>query len=107
MVNCEHYTYRVTWSEEDNEFIGLCAEFPSLSFLAKARTAALDGIVDTVMMVVEDLSNNEETIPAPISEKHFSGKFQVRIPPEQHRMLAIKAAEFGISLNRYISSILI
>ncbi len=32
MVNeTEKYTYRVMWSDEDEEFIGLCAEFPSLS----------------------------------------------------------------------------
>jgi predicted HicB family RNase H-like nuclease len=28
----------------------------------------------------------------------------VRIPPGQHRMLAIKAAEEEVSLNRYISA---
>jgi len=26
----DHYCYRVTWSEEDQEQLGLCAEFPSL-----------------------------------------------------------------------------
>ncbi|HAA30576.1 MAG TPA: hypothetical protein DCE56_26435 [Cyanobacteria bacterium UBA8553] len=31
-------------------------------------------------------------------------RFQVRVPPEQHRALAIKAAEAGVSLNRYVSS---
>ena len=30
----EHYTCRITWSEEDKEYVGLCAEFPSLSWLA-------------------------------------------------------------------------
>jgi len=29
----DHYTYRVTWSEEDKEYVGLCAEFPGLSWL--------------------------------------------------------------------------
>ena len=24
-----HYTYRVTWSAEDAEFVGTCLEFPS------------------------------------------------------------------------------
>jgi len=24
----DRYTYRVTWSEEDEEHVGLCAEFP-------------------------------------------------------------------------------
>ena len=27
----DHHTYRVTWSEEDSEHVGLCAEFPSLA----------------------------------------------------------------------------
>jgi len=40
----DRYTYRVTWSEDDNEYVGLCAEFPSLSWLAKTPEAALKGI---------------------------------------------------------------
>jgi len=30
-MNVNHYTYRVTWSAEDDEYLGLCVEFPSLS----------------------------------------------------------------------------
>ncbi len=54
--------------------------------------------------VVTDMQKNNEEVPEALAEKHFSGKFQVRIPPEQHRKLAMKAAEMGVSLNRYISS---
>ena len=43
MLQNDHYTYRVTWSEEDGEYIGLCAEFPSLSWLAAEPEAALSG----------------------------------------------------------------
>ena len=39
------YTYRVTWSEDDSEYVGLCAEFPSLSWLARTPEAALKGIL--------------------------------------------------------------
>ena len=28
-MDSKQYTYRVTWSAEDNEYVGLCAEFPS------------------------------------------------------------------------------
>jgi len=104
MVNHEHYTYRVTWSAEDEEYVGLCAEFPSLSYLDESMTKALNGIVELVGQIVQDMVANGEMLPEPIAEKHYSGKFQVRIPPEQHRMLAIRAAEEGVSLNRYISA---
>ena len=29
-----HYTYRVSWSADDAEYVATCAEFPSLSWLA-------------------------------------------------------------------------
>ena len=34
------------------------------------------------------------------ANKHIYGKFMVRVPPVIHRMLALEAAESGISLNR-------
>ncbi len=37
-------TYRVTWSEEDQEYVGMCAEFPSLSWLEETQEGALSGI---------------------------------------------------------------
>ena len=43
-MNPKHYTYRVTWSPEDGEHVALCAEFPSLSWLAKTPESALRGI---------------------------------------------------------------
>ena len=98
------YTYRVTWSEDDHEYVGLCAEFPSLSWLAKTPEAALKGIRKLVADVRKDLRENGETIPEPIACKRYSGKFMVRVPPEIHRNLAIQAAESGVSLNRIASS---
>ena len=100
----DRYTYRVTWSEDDQEHVGLCVEFPSLSWLAKSPEAALQGIRKIINDAITDMRNNGETPPSPLSGKSFSGRFIVRLPPEVHRDLAIKAAEEGISLNRLISS---
>ncbi len=103
-IKNDHYTYRVTWSEDDQEYIGLCAEFPSLSWLAKTPEAALKGIRKIVAEVIEDMFSNSEAVPEPLAVKNYSGKFMVRVPPEVHRSLAIKAAEAGVSLNRLASS---
>ena len=100
----DRYTYRITWSEDDREFVGLCLEFPSLSWLAKKPEAALKGIRRVVKEAVEEMEDHGEPPPSPISGRSYSGKFIVRIPPEVHRALAIKAAEQGISLNRFISA---
>ena len=100
----DRYTYRVTWSDDDNEYVGLCAEFPSLSWLARTPETALKGIRKVVADIVEDMRYEGETVPTPIAGKNYSGKFVVRIPPEVHRKLAIQAAESGVSLNRIASS---
>lgn len=100
----DKYTYRVTWSEEDSEFVGMCAEFPSLSWLDQDLEAALKGIRAMVSECIADMTKSGEGIPAPISARQYSGKFMVRVPPEVHRHLAIEAAESGVSLNRIASA---
>ena len=100
----DRYTYRVTWSDEDQEHVGLCAEFPSLSWLAANPEASLKGIRSLVSSIIADMEKQKEEIPEPIAIKHFSGKFMVRVPPEVHRQLALQAAERGVSLNRLASS---
>lgn len=100
----DRYTYRVTWSEEDEEYLGLCAEFPSLSWLANEPEEALQGIRQVVAEVVADMEANDEAVPEPIAVRRYSGKFMIRIPPELHRRLALEAAEAGVSLNRLASA---
>ena len=100
----DRYTYRVTWSEDDQEYVGLCAEFSSLSWLARTPEAALKGIRQVVADVVKDMQDQGEEVPVPIASRHYSGKFMVRVPPEVHRDLALQAAEAGVSLNRLASA---
>ena len=100
----DRYTYRVIWSEDDNQLVGLCAEFPSLSYLASTPQKAIQGILKVVADVVKDMEANDESVPEPICSRRYSGKFMVRVPPEVHRRLALEAAEEEISLNRLVSA---
>ena len=92
------------WSEEDGEYIGLCAEFPSLSWLAKTQEKALTGIRNTVQEIIRDMQSTGEPIPEPLTTRRYSGKFTVRVPPEVHRKLSIQAAESRVSFNRLVSA---
>ena len=96
------YTYRVTFSEEDQEYVGLCAELPSLSWLGKQREGALTGIVNLVVEVLQDMEQSGEHQPVPFNNREFSGELRIRIPPAVHRRLAIRAAEEKTSLNKLI-----
>jgi predicted HicB family RNase H-like nuclease len=98
----DHYTYRVSFSEEDQEFVGLCAEFPSLSWLDQDRTKALNGIVRVVLDVLQDMKKTGEEHPTPLTAKAYSGELRLRMPPALHQRLAVRAAEEKISLNKLI-----
>ncbi len=97
-----HYTYRVTWSAEDGEFVGTCLEFPSLSWLATTQDEALHGIRDVVRDVVQDLHSSGDPIPEPLSSRSYSGKFNLRVGARLHRKLALEAAQEHLSLNQYV-----
>lgn len=97
-----HYTYRVSWSAEDEEFVATCLEFPSLSWLAASQVEALEGLEDLLRDTLTDMEEQEEEIPAPFSERRYSGKFNVRVGERLHRDLATQAAEENMSLNQYV-----
>ena len=56
----DRYTYRVTWSEEDDEYVGLCPEFPLLSWLAPRPEGAFAGIRRTVADAVQDVQERDD-----------------------------------------------
>ena len=99
----DRYSYHVQWSEEDGEYVGTVTEFPGLSWLAENPVDALIGIQNAAKECVEDMRAHGENPPEPYADRKYSGKFIVRIPPEEHRQLVMEAAEQGVSLNRLVS----
>ena len=74
----DRYTYRVTWSEEDQEYVGLCAEFPSLSWLKSDPEKALAGIRKLVKEIVSDLKKCKEPVPEPMILQPFPVVLKIR-----------------------------
>jgi predicted HicB family RNase H-like nuclease len=102
-VTRDHYTYRLSWSPEDGEYVATCVEFPSLSWLDGDELAALRGLKDLVRDTVEDMRTNGEQPPEALADKKYSGQLSLRMPPELHRRLTIEAAEAHISLSRHLN----
>ena len=63
----DRYTYSVTWSDEDGEYVGLCAEFPSLSWLSPTSEGVFSGIRRLVSDSLADMRADDEVPPSPIS----------------------------------------
>ena len=101
-MEVSHYTYRVAWSVEDDEFVATVVEFPSLSWLAPSQIGALEGLEALLSSVIADMQQQGEDVPEPISERSYSGKFNLRLGEKLHRDIALRAAEENLSINQWV-----
>jgi predicted HicB family RNase H-like nuclease len=97
-----HYTYRVAWSAEDNEYVATVGEFPSLSWLDASQFRALEGLQTLLADVIADMRRDGEAVPLPLSERTYSGKFNLRLGESLHREVALHAAEENLSINQWV-----
>lgn len=104
MRSAKEYTYRVFWYPEDEAFVAVSDEFPSLSAVEDSQERALLSITELVEDVLEEMEASGEQPPIPLGARRYSGKCLLRMTPEQHRRLAMEAAEAGVSLNKLITS---
>ena len=67
---------------------------PSLSWLASSQVEALTGLDDLIAETVADMREQGETVPQPLSERRYSGKFNLRVGESLH-FVAGRAFLFG------------
>ena len=104
MYKAQDYTYRLFWSEGDNEWVGTAVEFPLLSYLDKDYLNAALGIQEVVGFALEVIEEEGREAPQPLRQRLYSGKFALRMTPEQHARVTLEAAEQGISINQLLVS---
>ena len=101
------YTKIVECSDEAGCFIGSAPPLigPCCHGRNEARVyAQLCGIVEEWIALLE---SDGHTLPEPLGNKEFSGKFVLRLEPAIHRRLAAKARAAGESLNSYCVKMLV
>jgi len=104
MYKAEDYTYRVFWSESDQEYVGSVVEFPYVSFLDKNRSKAFEGVTKAVEDVLAIYLEDGEEPAVPLGKRKYTGKFALRMTKEQHQRVAMEAAEQGVSINQLLVS---
>lgn len=103
-----NYPYTVEEYEEDGKrFFSLSIpDLPGCGAIGETIEEALKNLEEAKKAWIEVCLEEGLPIPEPESEKEFSGKFLLRIPPRLHMKLKKLAEKDGMSLNKYISSIL-
>jgi predicted HicB family RNase H-like nuclease len=100
-VNMNRYTYRAEWSPEQGEYVGRCIELPWLSQWAPTMQEAMAAVEQAADEFIAAREEDGEDVPAPLTERKYSGRFVVRTSPALHARLAVEAAEQNVSMNHW------
>lgn len=96
------YTYRAEWSPERSEYVGRCIELPWLSERAPTMREAIAAVEEAVDKDIAERHATGGSVPSPLTERQYSGKFVVRTSPALHARLTIEAAEQNVSMNQWV-----
>lgn len=89
--------------DEDNEWLAHFEELPHISAFGDSPEEALKELDIAWSEVKQSYIDKGEEVPQSISNKRFSGQFNVRIDKRLHKELAMEAVRAGISLNALVS----
>jgi len=100
----QNFKYRVdiAWSEEDSAYIARVPELQDCMTHGDTIEEAAKNAQEVIQLAVQALHDMGKPIPIPMAERKFSGKIPLRIEPNLHRDLTVKAEMEGESLNKFI-----
>lgn len=87
-------------------YVGHIAELAGCVTQGETRAEVLAMLDDAKAAWLETALEENLTIPEPLAEEGFSGKFLLRIPKSLHRRLALTARREGVSLNQLAACLL-
>lgn len=106
MKLADRYLKIVEWSDVDQCYVGRC---PGL-MLGGVHGDDEIKVYEELCQVIEEWLqiHGEDNLPLPTftANKNYTGKFVLRIPPELHERLTIKAMIEGDSLNTFCRKVL-
>ncbi len=97
-----NYLKIVEWSEEDQCYIGTAPGLFMGGVHGDEETAVFQELCGVVEETIALFEAEGKTLPAPTANKRYSGKISLRIPPELHRQVSIRAMQIGESVNKFV-----
>jgi antitoxin HicB len=98
------YRVDIIWSPKDRAYIAKVPELEGCTTHGDSVETAAANAEDAILGYLESLNLRGLPVPTPLSEQTFSGKIPLRIDPNLHRDLVVKAQTEGTSLNKFIES---
>lgn len=100
------YLKVVEWSEADGCFVGRCPGLFAGGVHGNDEAEVYRELCEAAEEWVDIIEGDGAPLPPPTAGKSYSGKFVVRLSPEQHQRAALKAMARGESLNQLVAEAL-
>lgn len=106
MRPADRYLKIVEWSDEDKCYIGRSPGLMLGGVHGDDEVQVYRALCEAVEEWIEIHQQDGTPLPPFTAPKEYSGKFMLRLSPELHERLAIRALIEGVSLNSYCRKIL-
>ena len=100
----DNYLKIVEWSPEDQCFVGTAPGLILGGIYGNNQRLVFDKLCRAIDEVIALMKKEGHPIPPQVLKSEYSGKIALRIAPDLHRTLAIKATQCGESINKYIEA---
>jgi len=97
------YTFTVQRYDDGSEsyYVSRVMELDGCHSDGDTKEKALENLREAMELWIESNIEYGDTIPEPVAETGFSGKFTLRLPKTLHQRLTLEAKQEGVSLNQY------
>lgn len=106
MKQRDQYLKIVEWSEEDQCYIGRVPGLALGGVHGKNEARVYEKLGLLVDEWIKIHKEDDAPLPPATAGKKYSGKFNLRVPPELHEHLAIESLKVNESLNSYCVKVL-
>jgi predicted HicB family RNase H-like nuclease len=106
MKQSDQYLKIVEWSDEDSCYVGTCPGLMYGGIHGKDEVKVYRELCQAVEEVIKLYKEDKKPFPPPTSKEGYSGKFVLRVSPDLHKTLALRALQTEESLNNYCQNIL-
>lgn len=97
-----NYIIKPIQNESGTYFYASVLELDGCQSTGDTFNEAFDNLMEAMEGWIEIKLENGFSIPEPIKDEKYSGKFVLRLPKSLHKHLAIEAEKEGVSLNQYV-----
>jgi len=98
----DKYMKLVEWSDEDDCYVGTSPGLFDGGVHGQDETEVFKELCEVVEETISIIKDSGKPLPKETANKKFSGKIALRITPELHKAVAIKAMQEGESISKLI-----